>query len=507
MSPKVTKNSIFSIVYEPPALKTFDRPSSEMPQQSAEDKAAMRVGTIILALNIALTVALIVMDKPPQPPDGETLPGAAIGWVSVFSAVFIFGCYGVLIKAPAVDNANVDAMVFQLYFSAGCAVCSALIWLAGSSRELAFTTTGFAWGVIFALVWNVQNCVAYDAIQQLGYAVAPSIWAGLTIVVSFFWGSVAFGNPVPSAVGAAAALLILVSGVCLAASSQSSFPETVRKWVEARQGGGGGGGGGEEHREELLRSANDNEEDGADAKGAMAGKGSKSFAKGATLAAFVGLCNGSLMVPMTCFGEGCFGAAPFDAGANGNDLTSVAFLPYLSLGLIVATPVVFFFRFKAWNGIEHVKFHFDVAALPGFLTGCYWYVCAAALCARLFSFAPTPEYSTTYRLPPSSPPPPSFPALPPDAHYQGHGQLQLHVRHHLPGADHRLPADANLHRGQRILGVRPPAVPACCAVFVLLCLLLAAHPTTRLALLPTASCITRRSRGSTRWRSFARPLS
>ena len=331
-----------------------------MPEKTAEDKAAMRVGMIILALNIALTVVILRLDKPAPPTDGNTNTTAAIGWVSVFAAVFIFGCYGVLIKAPAVVAANVDAMVFQLYFSAGCAVCSFVIWLAGSSRTLDFSAGGFGWGLLFATVWNVQNCVAYDAIEALGYAVAPSIWAGLTIVVSFVWGAAVFKNPVPSALGAAAAIAVLVTGVCLAASSQSTFPETVRKWVQGHKGGTLDEELADDYNDALLRT--EGTQDNATAKGA--GK----FAAGAALAAFVGLCNGSLMVPMTCFGNGCFGAAAH-AGLDG---PGIAFLPYLSLGLVLATPVVFFFRFKAWNGIEGVQFHLNVAGLPGFLTGMYW---------------------------------------------------------------------------------------------------------------------------------------
>ena len=68
------------------------------------------------------------------------------------------------------------------------------------------------WGVLFATLWLGSQYFAYIAIAEIGYAVGPAIWGGLTIVVSFAWG-IAFGEQVKSPLGAAAALFLLV-GKC-----------------------------------------------------------------------------------------------------------------------------------------------------------------------------------------------------------------------------------------------------------------------------------------------------
>merc|ERR1712125_260056 len=52
----------------------------------------------------------------------------------------------------------------------------------------------------------------------------------------------------------------------------------------------------------------------------------------------VGFTNGSTMVPMTCFQQGCFGSEPFP---HKDQIPAMAFLPSLAAGIAIAQPIMF----------------------------------------------------------------------------------------------------------------------------------------------------------------------
>merc|ERR1712061_928250 len=60
---------------------------------------------------------------------------------------------------------------------------------------------------------------------------------------------------------------------------------------------------------------------------------------GVICACALGVCNGSLMMSMTCFQKGCpaIGIEPY----TGDVLAPLAVLPSLSVGILVAQPVLF----------------------------------------------------------------------------------------------------------------------------------------------------------------------
>merc|ERR550532_3759204 len=88
-------------------------------------------------------------------------------------------------------------------------------------------------GATFGLFWTTSQLCAFHAIKILGLSVGPAIWIGVTICVSFLWGTVVFSNPVPNVLGAAAALCLLVLGVGLAAGS--SHLSAARQQRRARR--------------------------------------------------------------------------------------------------------------------------------------------------------------------------------------------------------------------------------------------------------------------------------
>ena len=95
------------------------------------------------------------------------------------------------------------------------------------------------------------------------------------------------------------------------------------------------------------------------------------MAVGICSACALGVCNGSLMVSLTCFQNGCptIGVTKFSGGV----LAPLAFLPSLSAGILVAQPAMFLLYWsRSMCAGEMPQFHFSKVAIPGLLTGCFW---------------------------------------------------------------------------------------------------------------------------------------
>lgn len=306
------------------------------------------IAGIVMLIDILLVAAVLYMDKahPREVPASGVDTSAIIGWLSAVGGIFIFGCYGVLVKTPSVEKANVDCMVFQVYMSLSCAFVSFIIWMfagMGESSGPIITGSSFFMGVVFGVIWIGAQVLAFNGISILGYAVAPAIWIGTTIVTSFVWGSAVFGNTVSNWPLAIGSLAVLLMGVALATySSMVSDREKASK-------------------EEKSLNPQETKGEGS--------KGSPLF--GLVCAILMGIANGSGMVPMTCFGNGCpsLGVSKYE----GESLASVAFLPSLAVGVLVAQPVIFLLYWgpSIARGV-YPQFHAKDVALPAMLTGCYW---------------------------------------------------------------------------------------------------------------------------------------
>lgn len=315
----------------------------------------------VVVLDILVVAAIIIMDKwhHVEPPvAGGIDTSAAIGWLGVLGAVFIFGCYGILIKTPSVQETKCDCMVFQCYSSLAVVVVSLFIWaIAGSEEGMTLSTSSLKMGVLFGALWIVSQICAINAVRAIGYAVAPAIWIGVTILTSFFWGVVVFRNPVHDWQGAMKAMALMLSGVFLAAAS-SMISDRQKKFEEV----GGGGGGVQEVQDELEPLLTKAAE--ADTRGV-------SQTLGIMYACLLGLCNGSLMVPVACFQDGCpsLGVQAY----SGNVLAPLSFLPSLAAGIALAHPILFMMYWgQSMMQGEKPKFHVSAVATPAFLTGAFW---------------------------------------------------------------------------------------------------------------------------------------
>jgi glucose uptake protein GlcU len=201
---------------------------------------------------------------------------------------------------------------------------------------------------LFGVLWIISQGLGFVAISSIGYAVAPAIWIGATIITSFVWGLI-FHNPVKSWIFAILAIVFLLLGVNLSAISSVVSDREGQASVIAEDMQGG------------LSLVSDGKKE----------KGTSAFVTGAIAAVLLGLCNGSLMVCMTCFGDGCpsIGVEKY----TGTSLPSLAFLPSLALGVLVAQPPLFLgYWARSMRSGRYPEFHVKAVALPGLLTGCYW---------------------------------------------------------------------------------------------------------------------------------------
>ena len=278
--------------------------------------------------------------------DGGVDKSSPVGWVSVLGAVWVFGSYGILIKLPEV--AATDPQIFQVFFSLGAALscCSVLI------------TTPFAfspWGFAGAALWIGSMLCAKVGIDGLGYGTAVAIWGSTTMVVSFLWGALVFGEAPDSPWGAAAALLVLGLGVAGVASAQSGRFEGS----DEKEGGEGVS---EGHAPLVLNSdgATETGVPGPDDVGAEAK--AKLVLAGWLGALGCGLLNGSLMVPFRFFVQ--------DQDSDGAD-DAIAYIVSFAIGVAVVQPVCFILYFRLpLQPLPSLKA--ATIGLPGIITGIFW---------------------------------------------------------------------------------------------------------------------------------------
>ena len=285
-------------------------------------------------------------------------------------ACLLFGSFGVPIKAPAVVQAKVDPVVFQCYKTAAC-FCSC--WLALLIAEFKFTY----WGFVGAAIWVLNGTCAIAAVQKAGLAVSQSLWSGLSIVVSFLWGTYVFGETPRSPVLAWFAIVLMSAGMVAIGYGAASKSGNLCK-----PHGDGDAVDDDVESEGLIR-----DEDGeplnplharsthahsrvltgtpswagtGNVKYASKGMSPRQFTTGIALATYVGVANGSFAVPLKYANQTVKGAeylVSFGIGAA--VLTALFVAAYCAvLTFVLRRPLP--------------SAHVSVAAKPALATGLLW---------------------------------------------------------------------------------------------------------------------------------------
>jgi drug/metabolite transporter (DMT)-like permease len=96
-----------------------------------------------------------------------------VGYLCAAGAAVCFGSFGVFVKVPAVQRAQVDPIVFQIYYSLAVFLSS---WLL-----LIFHPFSWTWlGVAGAVLWVPSSLLSILAINLAGMAIAQGVWSGVT---------------------------------------------------------------------------------------------------------------------------------------------------------------------------------------------------------------------------------------------------------------------------------------------------------------------------------------
>eukprot|EP00192_Tetraselmis_astigmatica_P013260 CAMPEP_0117671826 /NCGR_PEP_ID=MMETSP0804-20121206/13559_1 /TAXON_ID=1074897 /ORGANISM="Tetraselmis astigmatica, Strain CCMP880" /LENGTH=325 /DNA_ID=CAMNT_0005480349 /DNA_START=368 /DNA_END=1346 /DNA_ORIENTATION=- len=240
------------------------------------------------------------------------------------------------------DGSKVDPVMFQCYKTTACFLSSFLV--------LAYVDFKFTWwGVLGASIWVFNGIFAIMAVQMAGLGVSQSLWSGLSIFVSFIWGAYVFHEPIKDYNVSIAGLMVMALGMMGIGYASSPKPQTAIPLRRPRH----------EHDEEDATPLITDED------GQSSGNGKYSFrnqrrATGLLCAVYVGVANGSFMVP--------FKKVP-------NTVKGIEYLPSFGIGAMLVTVgivTVYFCYIKLALGKEVPSFQWEVAHKPAFLTGILW---------------------------------------------------------------------------------------------------------------------------------------
>ncbi|WZN66814.1 transmembrane protein TMEM144 [Chloropicon roscoffensis] len=278
----------------------------------------------------------------------------ATGLAWALASVFLFGSFAVPIKTPAMQQARVHPIVIQCYKSTACFVTSFLVLLL---RDFKFSY----WGVLGAGIWVLNGIAAIAAVQCAGIGVSQAIWSAVTIVVSFVWGTCYYRENIPRLNLAILGVVLMTGGVSSVGVVSSG--QTLRSLLKPQDGA--------DRRDRGLVSYTKLEEGkGSDVEEDEAGRGKGSGAGGALgamsprargvlLAIYVGVANGSFMVP-------------FKSAIQSSGLDAVEYVLSFGIGSAGITALVLALWLLLGEHRKPLGPSWRIALKPSLLTGLLW---------------------------------------------------------------------------------------------------------------------------------------
>ena len=128
------------------------------------------------------------------------------GLLAVCGALVFFGSFATPLRIKELEDANVNPIVLQSYFSTSVYVSSLLV--------LTYIPFQFSWwGWMGSGLWLSSSLMSFLAIRFCGMAIAQSTWSGGTIIVSFLWGSLIFDEDVKNVGLAIVGIFLLCLGI------------------------------------------------------------------------------------------------------------------------------------------------------------------------------------------------------------------------------------------------------------------------------------------------------
>ena len=148
----------------------------------------------------------------------------AAGWIAVTGASVIFGATGIPFKTPSLDTISPDPIIFAFFSSLGIFLVSVplsvvvvILWNKDDNNiELHYQP----WSILGSLDILVTTFLAFQTVQQVGYAKGPAIWATVGMVFSFCIGAFVFDETITHMVSAVLSIPSLITGMLLIISCQ-----------------------------------------------------------------------------------------------------------------------------------------------------------------------------------------------------------------------------------------------------------------------------------------------
>mmetsp|Transcript_24371 Transcript_24371/g.37546 ORF Transcript_24371/g.37546 Transcript_24371/m.37546 type:complete len:349 (+) Transcript_24371:328-1374(+) len=243
---------------------------------------------------------------------------------AVGSAIFN-GSFAALFKTKKMVALNIHPLTFQLYVCCGIFLSSWLVlpFLDKNPSLLQDETVGSTFcfshhGVLAGFLFVLAVTGSFNAVNEIGIALAQGIWGGGAMVVSYLWGIFIFGeiptNPPLSLCG----LCVLVTGViCIAMSTSIAKHPSIQRCCTKR-----------EYYQSIEQSSTTLETTHTIVEVSSSfSSGGRSYIRGVLWACSVGFFGGSILVPLQY-------VPPQAQG--------LVFLPSFGIGTMFLSPLVFY---------------------------------------------------------------------------------------------------------------------------------------------------------------------
>jgi len=148
----------------------------------------------------------------------------ATGWIAVLGASVIFGSTGIPFKTKSLQGSSPDPIMFAFYSSWGIFLVSLplSVFLVWNNNKFSFQP----WAIWGSLDILVTTFLAFQTVQQVGYAKGPAIWATTGMIFSFAMGAVVFHETITDMMAAIWSIPCLIAGMLLIISCQLSSTAT-----------------------------------------------------------------------------------------------------------------------------------------------------------------------------------------------------------------------------------------------------------------------------------------
>lgn len=283
---------------------------------------------------------------------------ATVGLVCAVLSALFNGSFAALFKTKKMVELDVHPMVFQLHCCCGIFISSWFVLpfllknpvlLHDESVGDTFALSGY--GIVAGFLFVLAVSGSFNAVHDIGLALAQGIWGGGAMVVAYLWGLLVF-DQVPAHLGLSfLGLLLLVVGV-LGIALSDKIAKTLMQGRTTN----------EESLSLMPPRGDDSTNEGYEAVCISSEKNTsnvgsnKKYLRGVLWACSVGVSGGSILAPLNYVN-------PQKQG--------LVFLPSFGIGTMILSPLAFH-TYVYLTGTSPPPLHVRQALITGLLSGLVW---------------------------------------------------------------------------------------------------------------------------------------